>query len=41
MDETKAAVASCELEFHEDGPTLFSHTVNQLLMATFSNAQAM
>ena len=40
-DETKAALASCDLDFHEDGPILFFHIVNQLFTATFSNAQAM
>ena len=39
-DNAKSALASCELNFHEDGPTLFFHIVNQLFMATFSNAQA-
>ena len=40
MDDAKSALASCELNFHEDGPTLFFHIVNQLFTATFSNAQA-
>ena len=31
----------CELDFHEDGPSLFFHVVKQLSMETFSNAQAM
>ena len=39
-DDAKSALASRELNFHEDGPTLFFHTVNQLFTATFSNAQA-
>ena len=39
-DDAKSALASCELIFHEDGPTLFFHIVNQLFTATFSNAQA-
>ena len=38
-DEAKAALASCKLTFHENGPTLFFHIVNQLLTTTFSNAQ--
>ena len=28
------------MDFYEDGPKLFFHLVNQLFMATFSNAQA-
>ena len=39
-DDAKSALASRELNFHEDGPMLFFHIVNQLFMATFSNAQA-
>ena len=39
-DDAKSALASCELNFHEDGPTLFFHIVNQLFTASFSNAQA-
>ena len=39
-DDAKSALASRELNFHEDGPTLFFHIVNQLFTATFSNAQA-
>ena len=39
-DDAKSALASRELTFHEDGPTLFFHIVNQLFTATFSNAQA-
>ena len=39
-DEAKAAMASCDLDFNEDGPVLFFHIVNQLFTATFSNAQA-
>ena len=39
-DDAKLALVSRELNFHEDGPTLFFHIVNQLFMATFSNAQA-
>ena len=34
-DEAKAAMASCNLHFHEDGPVLFFHIVNQLFSATF------
>ena len=40
MDDAKSALASRELNFHEDGPTLFFHIVNQLFTATFSNTQA-
>ena len=40
MDDAKSALVSRELNFHEDGPTLFFHIVNQLFTATFSNAQA-
>ena len=40
MDDTKLSLASCELNFHEDGPMLFFHIVNQLFMAMFSNAHA-
>ena len=39
-DDAKSALASHELNFHEDGPMLFFHIVNQLFTATFSNAQA-
>ena len=39
-DDAKSALASRELNFHEDGPTLFFHIVNQLFTATFLNAQA-
>ena len=39
-DDAKSALASRELNFHEDGPMLFFHIVNQLFTATFSNAQA-
>ena len=39
-DDAKLALASRELNFLEDGPTLFFHIVNQLFTATFSNAQA-
>ena len=39
-DDAKSVLASRELNFHEDGPTLFFHIVNQLFTATFSNAQA-
>ena len=39
-DDAESALASCELNFHEDGPTLFFHIVNQLFTAMFSNAQA-
>ena len=39
-DNAKSALASCELNFHEDGPTLFFHIMNQLFTAMFSNAQA-
>ena len=39
-DDAESALASCELNFHEDDPTLFFHIVNQLFTATFSNAQA-
>ena len=39
-DDAKSALASCELNFHEDGPMLFFHIVNQLFTARFSNAQA-
>ena len=39
-DDAKSALASRELNFHEDGPTLFFHIVNQLFTATFSNTQA-
>ena len=39
-DDAKSALASREFNFHEDGPTLFIHIVNQLFTATFSNAQA-
>ena len=39
MDDSKSALASCELNFYEDGPTLF-FIMNQLFTAMFSNAQA-
>ena len=39
-DEAKSALALSDLDFYEDGPKLFFHIVNQLFMATFSNAQA-
>ena len=39
-DDAKSALASRELNFHEDGPTLFFHIVNQLFTAMFLNAQA-
>ena len=39
-DDAKSALASRELIFHEDGPTLFFHILNQLFTAMFSNAQA-
>ena len=39
-DNAKSALASRELNFHEDGPTLFFRIVNQLFTAMFSNAQA-
>ena len=38
-DDAKSALASHELNVHEDGPTLFFHIVNQLFTATFSNDQ--
>ena len=34
-DDAKSALASRELTFHEDGPTLFFHIMNQLFTATF------
>ena len=40
IEEAKLALASRDHDFHEDGPSLFYHVVSQLLMATFSNAQA-
>ena len=40
MDKAKSALASSDLDFYEDGSKLFFHIVNQLFMATFSNAQA-
>ena len=40
-DEAKASLPSCELDFHEDGPTLFFDIVKHLSMETFSNPQAM
>ena len=39
MDEAKSALASSDLDFYNDGPKLFFHIVDQLFMATFSNAQ--
>ena len=39
-DEAKSTLAACELDFLEDGLTLFFHIVNQLITATFSNAQS-
>ena len=39
-DDAKSVLASRELNFHEDGPMLFFHIVNQLFTATFSNALA-
>ena len=39
-DEAKSALASSDLDFSEDGQKLFFLIVNQLLTATFSNAQA-
>ena len=38
--EAKTALAMHKLDFHEDGPMLFYHDINQLFTATFSNAQA-
>ena len=40
MDEAKESLASRELDFHEDGHSIFFYIVNQLSTATFSNAQA-
>ena len=34
-DEAKSALPASELNFHEDGPTLFFHIVNQLFTAIF------
>lgn len=40
-EEAKSSLASrAELDFHEDGPSLFFHLVSELFTATFSNAQA-
>ena len=39
-DEARATLAMHELDFHEDGPALFYHIINQLFTATFSNTQA-
>ena len=39
-DDAKSALPSRELNFHEDGPTLFFHIVNQLFTVMFSNVQA-
>ena len=38
-EDTKSALASCNTDFHKDGPMLFFHIMNWLFMATFSNAQ--
>ena len=39
-EEAKSVLTSRDQDFHEDGPSLFYHVVNQLFTATFSNAQA-
>ena len=39
-DEARSALNACELNYHEDGSTLFFHIVSQLSMDTFSKAQA-